>query len=151
MRETEGPHATWEQFERQAPELASDIRGRFAANLHHILGTIRADGSPRLSGTEVRIAGGELTLGMMPQSRKLSDVRRDPRVEIHCAPLEEDLARGDAKLSGVLIEMDSPAADVPGSYFRLLIGLASLVRVEDDQLAFTTWRPNRGKQTIRRR
>lgn len=96
MRETEGPHATWEQLKRQAPELASDIRGRFAANLHHILGTIRADGSPRLSGTEVRIASGELTLGMMPQSRKLSDVRRDPPVEIHCAPLEEDLARGDA-------------------------------------------------------
>lgn len=149
--QTEAARATWADFERQSPELASDVRGRFAANLHHVLGTIRADGSPRLSGTEVRIADGEVTLGMMPQSRKLADVGRDPRVELHCAPLEEDLARGDAKLSGVLVEMDAPAGGVPGSYFRLLIGLASLVRVEGDELVFTTWRPERGERTIRRR
>ncbi|MBW3562440.1 MAG: pyridoxamine 5-phosphate oxidase [Actinobacteria bacterium] len=141
----------WAAFEADAPDLAERVRERFAANLHHIIGTVRADGSPRLSGTEVRIGDGDVTVGMMPGSRKLADVQRDPRVEIHSAPLEEDLASGDAKLAGALVELPAPEDGVPGSYFRVDLGLVSLVQVDGDELAFTTWRPGRGVRTTRRR
>lgn len=141
----------WAAFETGAPDLAARVRERFAANLHHVIGTVRANGSPRLSGTEVRIEDGDVTVGMMPRSRKLADVRRDPRVEIHSAPLEEDLAGGDAKLAGALVEFPAPEGGVPGSYFRLDLELVSLVQVDGDELVFTTWRPGRGVTTTRRR
>ncbi len=86
---------------------------------------------------------------MMSGSKKLSDVRRDPRVELHSAPLETDLAAGDGKLAGWLAEQ-GPTAGAGGTSFRLEIRLASLVRVEDDELVLTTWRPGRGLREVRR-
>lgn len=142
---------TWSSLVDEAPELAGRIRGRFTANRHHVIGTLRSDGAPRLSGTEIAFTDREVTLGMMPGSRKLHDVRRDPRVEVHSAPLEEDLAQGDAKLSGVAVEVAAPEGGSPGSYFRLDISLASLVQVEGDELVLTSWGPGRGVQVVRRR
>lgn len=144
--------ATWEEFADAAPELAAHIRDRFAANRHHVLGTVRPTGAPRLSGTEVAIRGDHVAIGMMPDSRKLQDVQRDPRVELHSAPLEENLAAGDAKLAGLLVEL---ARDSEKStqefYFRLAITIATLVQVDGEELLFTTWRPERGIRTARRR
>lgn len=147
----DGGGVTWADLVEDSPELAERIAARFSANLHHVLGTLREDGAPRLSGIEVTIGDGRVTVGMMPGSRKLADVRRDPRVELHSAPLEEDLAHGDAKLGGVLVAVPEPDGGVPGSYFELRILLASLVRVDGDELTFTVWRPERGSRTIRRR
>lgn len=141
--------ASWREFGGAAPELAEAIRSRFEASLHHVLGTIRADGSPRLSGTEVGINQDEVTVGMMAGSKKLSDVQRDPRVELDSAPLETDLAAGDAKLAGSLAEQGS-TREAAGTSFRLQISLASLVRVEDDELVLTTWRPDSGVREVRR-
>lgn len=143
--------ATWGDLGAEAPELAERVRGRFAANRHHVIATLRADGSPRLSGIEVAIDGEHLTVGMMPGSRKLADVERDPRVELHSAPLEDDLASGDAKVTGRLVAAPTPADGQPGRYFRLVIERASLVRVEGDELVITTWRPDEGQRVVRRR
>lgn len=140
--------ASWRRVRDEAPELAASVRARFAANLHHVIGTVRADGAPRLSGTELQIDD-EVWLGMMPGSRKLEDVRRDPRVEIHSAPLEEDLREGDAKLAGRLLDA-GPVEGQPGSAFTLDIERVGLVRVVDDELVITTWTPGGGVRTIRR-
>ncbi|MDP9022649.1 MAG: pyridoxamine 5'-phosphate oxidase family protein [Actinomycetota bacterium] len=143
---------SWAAFAAEAPELAATVRDRFESHTHHIIGTIRADGAPRLSGTEVRMGDAELTIGMMPGSRKLSDVRRDPRVEVHSAPLDVELGAGDAKIAGRLVEIPpDPDEEIAGSFFRLDIELVSLVRVEADELVVTTWRPDRGlRETWRR-
>lgn len=135
--------APWSQLEREAPELATAIRARFEANPHHVLGTVRPTGAPRLSGTEVVFKEGELTVGMMSGSRKLADVRRDPRVELHSAPLEADLAAGDAKLAGMLVETHASAGEA-GAFFALAITTASLVAVQQDALQFRIWQPGRG-------
>lgn len=150
MDEADARGATWRSFVEDDPQLAGRIRSRFEANRHHIVGTLRTDGSPRLSGTEVAITADDVTVGMMPGSRKLADVQRDPRVELHSAPLEEDLAGGDAKLSGVLVQVPQPEGGEPGSYFELRLLVASLVRVEHDELVVATWRPERGTRTVRR-
>jgi hypothetical protein len=39
--------ATWKQFAAEAPDLAYAVRARFEAAKHHVLATLRADGSPR--------------------------------------------------------------------------------------------------------
>lgn len=140
---------SWGTFAGEAPELAHVVEARFRAHIHHIMGTLRQDGAPRLSGTEVAIEDGELRIGMMPDAWKLADVRRDPRVEIHSAPLEADLAGGDAKVAGRLREAGAPDGR-SGAMFTLDIERVSLVRVDGHELEFTTWRPGRGLRTIRR-
>ena len=141
----------WAEFADAAPELAADIAARFAASLHHVLGTLRADGAPRLSGTEVAVAHGDVRLGMMPGSHKLRDVRRDPRVELHSAPLERNLVEGDARLSGHLLEEPRRDGDATeGVYLRLAIQRASLVRVVDSELHVTVWDPAAGLRLVRR-
>ena len=60
-------HSSWKDFAASAPMLADVVKARFGSNLHHVIGTVRADGSPRLSGTEVTIEDGEVSLGMMPR------------------------------------------------------------------------------------
>lgn len=144
-----GDGASWAQLVEEAPDLAARVRDRSAVNLHHVLATVRADGAPRLSGTEVAIGDEELTIGMMPASHKLADVRRDPRVELHSAPIEDDLAAGDAKLAGRLAPLDRHGQE-EGAFFRLSIEGVSLVQVGDDELIFTTWRPGRGLAVRRR-
>jgi hypothetical protein len=141
---------SWHRFAEEAPALAVQVRSRLEAHRHHVLGTIRPDGAPRLSGSEAHVVDGELTIGMMAGSRKLADVSRDPRVELHTAPIEPDLAEGDAKLWGVAIAAAS-LAEPAGTMFRIELAGASLVRVEGDELVLSTWRPGAGAQQIRRR
>lgn len=143
--------ASWQELEREAPDLATTIRALFAANLHHVLGTVRANGAPRLSGTEVDFRDdGEVGVGMMADSQKLADVLRDPRVEIHCAPLDTKMATGDAKLSGTL-EALGATEGADGTSFRLRIERASLVTVVGDELVLRVWRPGEGVREIRRK
>lgn len=139
---------TWQDFAEAAPELAAAVHRRFAAHRHHLLATIRPSGAPRLSGTEVEFDD-QVRIGMMDGSHKLDDVRRDPRVELHSAPLEEDLAEGDAKLTGRLVPAGR-IADVGGFAFVLDLERAALVRVEGEELVFDTWAPSTGTRTLRR-
>lgn len=141
----------WSQFVAEQPAFAAKVRARFEAHRHHILGTIRTDGAPRLSGTEVQFVDDRLTLGMMPDSLKLADVHRDPRVEIHSAPLEvEALTEGDARVSGVLVDTE-PTGEVEGAYFALLLDRATLIQVDGDELQVTTWRPGTPLVVTRRK
>lgn len=143
-------HTTWNDVTESAPEFAASVAARFSANLHHLLATIRADGSPRISGTEVTI-GADVGLGMMADSRKLADVGHDPRVEIHSAPLEEDLAAGDAKIGGRLIAAGAPPEGAPGAMFVVDIARVSLVQVDGEELVVSVWRPGLGLKVTRRR
>ncbi|MEM9041053.1 MAG: pyridoxamine 5'-phosphate oxidase family protein [Actinomycetota bacterium] len=151
--------ASWSRFAEQAPEFAQRVEARLTANLHHVLATIRPSGAPRLNGSEVHVADGEVTLGMMTGSHKLADVHRDARVEIHTAPLEDDLANGDAKLWGRLISTGAVVPDdesgdgaaPEGTMFRLELSGVSLVRIEGDELVLSTWTPDVGEREIRRR
>jgi hypothetical protein len=141
---------SWRQFCDAAPELAEVVRSRFAANLHHVVGTIRTDGSPRLSGSEVPIDGEHVRLGMMAGSQKLRDLERDPRVEIHSAPLDPELHDGDARIRGRVVH-EGPTRGAVGSSFVVDIDAVSLVEVDGDELVLTVWTPAGGVRETRRR
>jgi hypothetical protein len=94
----------WDAFEEACPQLASIARDRFAADEVVMLGTVRSDGSPRLSPNEVDFAEGRLCLGMMPDSLKARDLRRDPRLLVHSVPQGRMNPGGDIKLRGLAIE-----------------------------------------------
>src|SRR4051812_12322810 len=105
--------SAWSEFEREAPELAAQVRDRFTARKHHTMATLRLDGSPRISGTEVELADGELRIGSMPGAVKARDLLRDPRLAIHSATSDPPEGQptaweGEAKVSGTAGVRPSP-------------------------------------------
>ena len=79
--------ASWSEIEKAAPALAERARAALdpaaGARRHKTIATLRADGSPRISGIECWFADGELVFGSMPGSLKSADLRRDPRFALH--------------------------------------------------------------------
>lgn len=104
--------ARWQDVVDAAPEFAQAVLVRFDAYRHKTLASLRADGSPRISGIEATFAQGELWLGMMPGSRKAEDLRRDGRLALHSGsadpPEDAGAWAGDAKLSGIAEEITDP-------------------------------------------
>jgi hypothetical protein len=74
---------TWDEFELAAPDIAALARAEFERYGMALVGTIRKDGSPRISCVLPHVLDGELYLGMMWQSRKALDLLRDPRLALH--------------------------------------------------------------------
>jgi len=146
--------ATWQEIEKDAPEFADRVRACFQSGTNKTLATLRRDGSPRISGTELEFADGQVTLGMMPGSMKLLDVRRDPRVAIHSPTLEPPKNPsdwlGEAKLAARLVEINPPAdTPFPGSgYFRANITevVLTYVGTPADHLVIESWHPGGGWQ-----
>jgi hypothetical protein len=99
--------ASWNEIITETPDLAKKVEDAFAAHKHKLLATLRKDGSPRISGTEVEIAGGEMWLGSMIGSRKAKDLQRDPRFALHSAPIDVELqeATPDCKVAGRAVEI----------------------------------------------
>lgn len=150
----------WREIEQDAPDFAARVRGRFEAGTNKTIATLRRDGSPRISAIELEFAGGEVTVGMMGGSMKLLDVRRDPRVAVHCPTLEPpkddpSASPGDAKLAGTVAEIPPPA-DNPhegAGFFRLDITEATLTYMGTpaDHLVIESWHPGSGWQRRTRR
>ena len=93
--------ASWGEIESLAPELAREARTLLDAHVHKTIATLRADGSPRISGIEAKFVGADLWFGSMPGSRKGADLARDPRFSLHSGSDDPPDWRGDAKLSGI--------------------------------------------------
>jgi hypothetical protein len=90
----------WADFEASAGDLAAlGLEGFREQNLC-LVGTLRADGWPRISATEVYFVDGELMLGMMRDSRKSHDLERDARITVMTPQCDREAKRGDFKIYG---------------------------------------------------
>jgi hypothetical protein len=156
-------------FNTMPPEFAERITQRFGADKHVLLATLRADGSPRLSGTEVTVIDGVWWLGSMPGSRKSADMRRDGRIALHSPPqpAAEAMNLGDAKISAVVTDCTetedqamfiriltddrgTPPPPGPFDLFRVEIYDASIVRIDGTELVIDAWSSTNGLTTTRR-
>ena len=90
----------WGSFRRAALELVEVADARIGEADLILLGTLRADGWPRISPVEPLVVGDELYLGMMWQSKKALDLRRDPRCVVHSATVDAAGTDGDVKVYG---------------------------------------------------
>lgn len=88
----------WQQFTQQAPELAAFGKARFQGRVAY-LGTIRADGSPRVHPV-TPIIGEHLFLFMEPTSPKGKDLERDPRYTLHCSVEDSSGGEGEFYVRG---------------------------------------------------
>jgi hypothetical protein len=117
-------HVTaWRDVEQAEPGFAQRVRALFEARRHKTLATLRADGSPRISGIEAAFEDGELVFGSMPNARKGADLVRDPRFALHSAtvdPVEGSEAQwpGEAKISGRAIAVALITGEPDGDRFR---------------------------------
>jgi hypothetical protein len=149
--------ASWSEIEATEPEFVARVRALLTTQKHMTLATLRKDGSPRISGTEIQLEDGELWLGMMPGSLKALDLRRDPRLALHSPtfdppPGDESAWAGDAKVAGRAVEVSVGEPPAGGHRFRIDITEVVLTRVGDtgDHLLIESWHPGRGLETRRR-
>lgn len=165
VRTTNTKAARWSEFSAAEPAFAEWVERRFGAYRHHVLATLRADGSPRLTGLEADFRDGELWLGMMPGSRKALDLRRDPRFALHANPgagqgAGEGMADGDVRVAGRAVEVTDAevlaryageaGAPLPFHLFRAELTEVVRTYVEDPHIVLVTWRPGRPVRTVRR-
>ncbi|MEV6171061.1 pyridoxamine 5'-phosphate oxidase family protein [Streptomyces sp. NPDC051954] len=152
----------WAAFTTAEPSLAELVEERFGAFTHHVLATLRKDGSPRTTGLEVRFFNGELWLGMMPDSLKALDLRRDPRFALQANPGQgQSMGGGDVRISGRAIEVTDPEVKAkyteeveppePFHLFRTELTEVARTYVEDDKyLVVEVWKPGEPVRTIKR-
>ena len=148
---------TWREVERAEPAFAQRVRGLFDAHRHKTIATLRADGSPRISGIEASFEDGELTFGSMPQARKGADLRRDPRFALHSAtvdPVEgaEALWPGEAKVSGRAQHVGALEDGPAGDAFRADITevVHTHLDAEATMLVVEWWTPEGGLRKVQR-
>ncbi len=157
--------ATWKIIEQAEPGLARRVQSLFDAGRHKTIATLRADGSPRISGIECEFVDGDLRFGSMTASRKGADLRRDPRFALHGPtfhPVEgkEGEWPGEAKIAGravpagaVPTNPDSPDEKQPegemfiADIFELVV---TGLNAEATKLVVESWTPERGLQRIER-
>jgi hypothetical protein len=145
----------WQEFQREAPELAGRVREAFGRGKHATMATLRADGAPRISGTEVEFtAAGELQLGSMPGAVKARDLQRDPRLAVHSPTAEPGEGGadwpGEAKVAGVAVALP----DREDGAHMFAVDLTEVVWTglteARDQLHIISWHPGRGVEERRR-
>jgi hypothetical protein len=145
--------ASWSEVEAAAPDLAARARRLLDAFTHKTLATLRRDGSPRISGTEIEFADGELWLGSMWRSMKALDLLRDPRFALHSGSVDPPEWKGDAKLAGRLEEVDAPEGETRSHRFRADITELVVVQLGDppDHIVIEAWHEGRGVTRRERR
>jgi hypothetical protein len=146
--------ASWAEFEALEPEFAGRVRALLTARKHLTMATLRRDGSPRISGTEVQFVDGRLEVGSMPAAVKALDLRRDPRAAIH-GPTSDPPAdapqgwTGEAKVAGLAVEL--PSED--GSHrFAIDVREAVITRLDEagTRLVVESWTEGRGYRRFER-
>jgi hypothetical protein len=151
-----GRVTAWREVEKAEPEFAQRVQALFDAHRHKTIATVRADGSPRISGIETVFEDGELVFGSMASARKGADLRRDPRFALHSAtvdPVEGSEAQwpGEAKISGRAVA-GPLTADQDGD--RFLADIAQVVHTHLDpqatRLVIEWWTPAGGLQKSER-
>ncbi|MEU3271473.1 pyridoxamine 5'-phosphate oxidase family protein [Saccharomonospora sp. NPDC006951] len=160
---------TWKEFSAAAPVIAEVFTRRHTATKNLcMLATLRADGFPRISPIEPRFFEDDLWLVGMPGTTKFYDLGRDPRFCLHTATVESEPNEGDAKLWGLVRDVqdkdvhvrfaealfEETGFDLRGREFEHLYaadltGASSLV-TGDGSLDITIWRPGEPERLVHR-
>ena len=142
--------ASWAELESADPELARRLRELMSRGKHLTMATLRRDGSPRISGTEIEFADGELSIGSMAGAVKAADLRRDPRIAIHGPTQDPPQGNsagwsGEAKISGIAVEVEPDR-------FRIDVREAVITRLNEagNRLVMESWTTGRGYRVTER-
>ena len=153
----------WKDIEQAEPVFAERVRGLFDAGRHKTIATLRADGSPRISGIECEFVDGDLRFGSMTGARKGADLRRDPRFALHGPTFHPEEGKegewpGEAKIAGVARPAGPVTAAVEGGeapdgeMFVADITEVVITHLNDEanKLVVESWTPGRGLRVVER-
>lgn len=147
---------SWSRLEAEAPGLARLGRERLAGGLA-LLGTVRADGSPRVSPIGVFFLGGELVIGVMTRSGKARDLRGDPRVALQSLVSAPDDGEPELKLYGRVEPSDADGGWWEGGRSGVdvyALQVAEAVAVEwnlaASRMVVRCWTPAKGETVTER-
>ena len=149
--------ATWSEIVAAAPDLAAAVQARFEAGRHKTIATLRADGSPRISGIECEFVDCHLRFGSMDGARKLADLLRDPRFALH-GPTEHPVEGkeadwpGEVKIAGRARPVPTPDSPAGGTQFEADITEVVFTHLDDaaSMLIVEWWTPHGGLQRVER-
>jgi len=142
----------WREFEAAAPKLARRGRARFERTGVVLVGTLRSDGSPRISPVEPYFVGGHLLLGMMSRSGKARDLLRDPRCSVHSSISDVNGSEGEFQVLGraVLIRDEEIRRAEQSTWWQELPPEACHVfSIEIDSASFVDWEIQKGLMSVR--
>ena len=112
--------ATWAEFSAAAPALAE--RGERLLRRGGYIGTVAADGSPRVHPVTPLINGGRLFVFVGRATVKFANLRRDPRFALH-APLGE--SDEEFVVPGRVVAADDPDSEALAWEAARAIGMVS--------------------------
>lgn len=151
---------TWSEFSEAAPELAAAGLARFDRSEVVLIGSVRKDGSPRISPCESDLVDGELMAGMMWRSKKALDLLRDPRCVVHSTVHDRMDPMGEFKVRCRAVDVQDPEkreryCEVlyerikwrPEGDFHLFafdVETAAHIHYANEKQNVTMWTPDRG-------
>jgi hypothetical protein len=141
----------------QSRSSRSACRALFDTHRHKTIATLRADGSPRISGIEAAFEDGEPVSGSMLNARKGADLRRDPRFALHTATVDavegsEAQWPGEAKTTGRAIAAGPITEGPDGGRFHADIAEVVHTHLNEEAtlLVVEWWTPMHGLRRIDR-
>jgi hypothetical protein len=147
----------WSEFAEDAPRLAALGRQRLIEPGVVLVGTVRRDGTARISPVEPLVWEGDLWLSMLLGSYKAADLLRDPRILVHGIVTGRDGGPGEFKLRGQAVEESSRsiqagyAEEVSARLgWHPVPGHFHLFRVDIDDVTFIRYEETTGDQFVSR-
>ena len=153
---------TWREIEAAEPEFAARVQRLFDAGRHKTIATLRADGSPRISGIECEFTDGELRFGSMTGARKGADLVRDARFALHGPTFHPEEGKesdwpGEAKITGRAIPAgpvttDEVSEEAGGEMFVADITEVVITGLDPEatKLVVESWTAERGLRRVER-
>lgn len=144
----------WSELESHQPTLAAIAHDKLVAPGVLLIGTIRADGSARVSGVEPLVMDGELWLSMMQRSMKARDLHRDPRIQLHSIvtgpePAPEIKIRGTVRVETDLEIQSRYAAQVASEIGWVpVVGDFTLFAIDIEDLTYIGYDEPTGAQHV---
>lgn len=153
---------TWRAIEEAEPEFAQRVRQLFEAGRHKTIATLRADGSPRISGIECEFSDGDLRFGSMTGARKGADLVRDGRFALHGPTFHPEQGKekdwpGEAKIAGRAVPAGPVTAVDGGEAPDGQMFVADVTEIvitglnaDANKLVVESWTPTRGLRRVER-
>jgi hypothetical protein len=147
----------WSEFVSDEPRLAALGRRLLVDPGVVLVGTIRRDGTPRISPVEPLLWERDLWLSMLLGSYKAADLQRDARLLLHNIVTGRDGAAGDYKLRGrAIAESRRPVQEGYRAQVRTRLGWDPQpgrfhrFRVDIDDVSFIHYEEESGDQFVTR-
>ncbi|HEV8565284.1 MAG TPA: hypothetical protein VGR41_10230 [Actinomycetota bacterium] len=140
--------ATWAEFERAEPEIASFGRDKFDGQVvFHA--TLRSDGAPRLHPVSPWFGAGLLAVAFRARSPKVDEILRDGRYAMHSLMDNHDGEGGEFLVQGWMEQVapDHPVANArpytasyPLATYACSIEEAVLTTYDGDTPVYRRWK-----------